>query len=219
MNRSALKYTWLTYRREQLWFPIAFLALFVFISVFMRHPAIRFNLARAYLGFMVPLLGGIAAAYAVLDDPAIELRFATPLSAAETLGTRLGLILGVQTLSALGFEVVVYALRVDLSPLGGLLGLQLVWFTPTLALIAVATFGSLAGAQSAVGAFLAGALWLVQLTMKSWFELNGKYVFLFMGVFGSAGNDLLMNRVVLLVVSVALLLGAWALLHRQERFL
>ena len=182
MNRSALKYTWLTYRREQLWFPVAFLALFVFISLVMRHPGIRFNLARAYLGFMVPLLGGIAAAYAVLDDPALELRFSTPLSAGRTLATRLGLILGVQAISAMAFELLALVLGVDLSPLGGPLGLQLVWLAPAVALIAVGVCGALAGAQTVVGACMAGALWLVQLTMKSWFEVNGKYVYLFMRV-------------------------------------
>src|SRR6185295_5535283 len=73
MTAASLKYTWLTYRRDQLWFPLAFLAFFIVAVVVMRHPAIRFSLARAYLGFFLPLIGGILAAYAVLDDPALEL--------------------------------------------------------------------------------------------------------------------------------------------------
>src|SRR5690349_21611879 len=104
MNRSALKYSWLTYRRDQLWFPAAFLALFILILLIMRHPGVRFSIARAYLGFIVPLIGGILAAYSVLDDPALELRFSTPVRAEQTLMARLGLILAVQMACALVFQ-------------------------------------------------------------------------------------------------------------------
>jgi hypothetical protein len=58
MNAASLKYEWLTYRRDQLWFPPASLALFIAIALIMRHPAIRFTLARTYLGFIIPLTGG-----------------------------------------------------------------------------------------------------------------------------------------------------------------
>jgi hypothetical protein len=40
------KYSWLTYRRDALWFPPALWALFVLIVVIMRHPDVRFTLAR-----------------------------------------------------------------------------------------------------------------------------------------------------------------------------
>src|SRR4029079_19208515 len=124
MKGASLKYAWLTYRRDSLWFPLAFLALFVVLTSILRHPAIRFSLARAYLGFIVPLIGGVLAAYAVLDDPALELRFATPVRAEQTLFARLGLILAVQAACALVFQLFVAALGIDLSPLGGLLGVQ-----------------------------------------------------------------------------------------------
>ena len=41
------------------------------------------------------------AAYSVLDDPALELRFATPVRAEQTLLARLGLILVIQAACAL----------------------------------------------------------------------------------------------------------------------
>ena len=96
MKGAGLKYSWLTYRRDQLWFPLAFLLIFVVIVLMMRHPGVRFSIARAYLGFIVPLTGGILAAYGVLDDPALELRFSTPVRAEQTLLARVGLILAVQ---------------------------------------------------------------------------------------------------------------------------
>ena len=212
-------YTWLTYRREHLWFPFALLVFFMGALVVMRHPAIRFALARAYLGFIVPLTGGILAAYAVLDDPAIELRFATPVRAGQTLLTRTGLILAVQIVCAVVFQLFAGALGVELSPLGGVLSVQLAWYVPALLLVSLGTAGSLAAAQTSVGAFLAGAVWLMQLMMKGWFETNAKYAYLFLGVLVPADPGLRVNQCVLLAASAALLFASWLMLHRQERFL
>ncbi|MFP5286403.1 MAG: hypothetical protein ACLGI9_11750 [Thermoanaerobaculia bacterium] len=219
MKGAALKYSWLTWRRDQLWFPLAFLALFIVIVLIMRHPQVRFSLARAYLGFILPLIGGILAAYGVLDDPALELRFSTPVRAEQTLLARVGLILAVQAACALAFQLFVGALGIDLSPLGGLFRVQLVWFLPTLSLAVLASAGALAGAQTAMGAFLAGAVWLVQLLMNSWLRLNARSVFLFLGVLAPDHPDLALNQIVLFAGSMALLLVSWALLRRQERYL
>jgi hypothetical protein len=219
MKTAAWKYAWLTYRRDSLWFPPALWALFVVIVLIMRHSAVRFNLARGYLGFILPLISGIMAAYAVLDDPVLELRFATPVRAGQTLLAPLGLIVAVQTACALSFQLFLLALKVDLSPLGGLLGIQLAWFLPTLSLIALGTAGSLAGAQTSMGAFLVGAVWLVQVMIKSWLEANAKYMHLFLGVLVPRDPDLAVNQCVLLAGSIALLSFSWALLHRQERFI
>ena len=219
MRGTGLKYAWLTYRRDQLWFPLAFLALFIVIVLIMRHPAVRFSIARAYLGFIVPLVGGILAAYSVLDDPALELRFSTPVRAEQTLLARLGLILAVQAACALVFQLFAGALGIDLSPLGSLFGVQLVWFLPTLSLAALGSAGALAGAQTVMGAFLAGAVWLVELMMNSWFRLNARHVYLFLGVLAPGHPDLAVNQFVLFVGSMVLMLVAWALLCRQERYL
>lgn len=219
MNGAAFKYSWLTYRRDQLWFPLAFLALFIVIILILPHPGARFSIARAYLGFMVPLIGGILAAYSVLDDPALELRFSTPVRAEQTLLARLGLILAIQTACAFLFQLFAGALGIDLSPLGDLSSVQLMWFLPTLALAALGSAGALAGAQTVMGAFLAGAVWLVQLLMNSWLKLNARPVFLFLGVIVPHHSDLAMNQIVIFAGSVALLLVSWVLLRRQERYL
>lgn len=219
MKGREWRYSWLTYRRDVWWFPAAFLSLFFLILGIMNHPAVKYAIARAYLGFILPLIGGILSAYAVLDDPALELRFSTPVRAERTLFSRLGLILALEVSCALAFELFALELGVDLSPLGGPLGVQMVWFVPTLALIALSTAGSLAGAQPIVGAFLAGGVWLVQLMMKGWFEANARPLFLFFGVFSPGHPDLIANRFVLLLGSMILLGISWALLHRQERYL
>lgn len=217
--KSSWKYAWLTYRREPLWFPLAFLAFFIVIVLILPNPVARFSIARAYLGFIVPLIGGILAAYSVLDDPALELRFSTPVRAEQTLLARVGLILAVQAACALVFQLFAGALGIDLSPLGGLFRVQLAWFLPTLALASLGCAGALAGAQTAMGAFLAGAVWLIELMMNSWFRSNARSVFLFLGVIVPDHPGLALNQIVLFLGSLALLLVSWALLRRQERYL
>ena len=214
-----IRYAWRTARRELLWFPLALLGFFVVIVVMMRHPQVRFTIARGYLGFFVPLLAGITAAYAVLDDPALELRFSTRTRHVQTLLTRLSLLLAVQGACALAFQAFLRALHVDLAPLGSPLDVQLAWMVPTLTLAAIGLSVSLASAQCVTGAFVAGAVWLLQVLMKSWILANGPRLYLFMGILEPARADLAASRLVLFGASAAALTGAWLLLRRQERYL
>lgn len=219
MRGATLKYTWLTYRRDQLWFPLALLAFFLFFTLVLPGHAARYALAKSYLGFLAPLIGGILAAYSVLDDPALELRFSTPVRAEATLLARVGLILIVQAVCALAFQLWALALRIDLSPLGGLAAVQLVWLLPTLWLSALGVAGSLAGAQTVAGAVLVGAVWFVELIAKGWFATNARYLFLFLGVFFPGHPDLARNQGALVAASMVLLFVSWVLLHRQERYI
>ena len=214
-----IRYAWRTSRRELLWFPLALLSFFVVIVVMMRHPEIRFTIARGYLGFFVPLLAGITAAYAVLDDPALELRFATQTRHVQTLLTRLTLLLAVQGACAVSFQAFVSALGVDLSPLGSPLDVQLAWMVPTLTLAAIGLSVSLASAQCVTGAFVAGAVWLLQVLMKSWILANGPRLYLFMGILEPGRVDLAASRLILFAASAAALFVAWLFLRRQERYL
>jgi len=219
MRRFSLRYSLLTYRLDQLWFPAAFWALFAIIALFL--PEKDFDIACAYLGCAIPLVGGILAAYGVLDDPALELRFATPVPSAQTLLERLGLILLVQAACAFGFQLLCLALGVDFSPLGNALAVQLAWLVPTLALMALGTAGSLLAAQSMTGAFLVGIAWLVELIARGWFAASpvGRYFLVFMGALMPEHPHLLANQASLLALAVLLFAAAWALLHRQERYI
>jgi hypothetical protein len=213
-----LRYSLLTYRLDQLWFPLAFWALFAVMALLM--PEKDLNIARAYLGCAIPLVGGIMAAYAVLDDPALELRFATPVRPAQTLLERLGLILLVQAACVLGFQLLSLALGVDFSILGSWFAAQLAWLVPTLALMALGTAGSLLAAQTMTGAFLVGLVWIVELIARGWMAYNNwKYVLIFVGALMPEHPALHANQAVLLGLSAVLLVAAWALLHRQERYI
>jgi hypothetical protein len=218
MKRFSLRYSLLTYRLDQLWLPAALWALFAIMSLLLPDKAQ--DLARAYLGCMIPLIGGIMAAYAVLDDPALELRFATPIRSEHTLLERLGLILTVQAACALSYQLFCLTLGVDFSILGNWFDVQLAWLVPTLALAALGTAGSILAAQTMTGAFLTGIVWLVEVIARGWLARNnGKYFLVFMGALMPEHPDLLANRLTIFAISLAFILAAWALLRRQERYI
>jgi hypothetical protein len=220
MKQFSLRYTLMTYRFDQLYLPAAFWALFAIICLFRREPDYVLDTSRAYLGVALPLIGGIMAAYAILDDPALELRFAAPARAERILIERLGLILVVQAVCALSFQVFALALGVDFSPLGSVFAVQLAWLIPALALMVLGCLGSLLAAQTMTGAFLVGLTWLIELLARGWLARNaGKYMLVFMGALMPDHPDLLPNQLVLFALSFVLLFAAWLLLHRQERYI
>jgi hypothetical protein len=220
MKRFSLRYTLLTSRFDQLWLPLAFWALFIIIGL-MRGPEYILDTARAYLGAVLPLIGGIMAAYAVLDDPALELRFATPLPAAQTLLERLAPTFIVQIVCALTYQIFAFTLGVDFSPVfGSWTNVQMIWLIPTFSLMAFGCFCAFAAAQTTTGALLVGMVWLVELVARGWFARNtGKYFLIFMGPLMPDHPDLFANYISLSALTFVLLFIAWALLHRQERFI
>ena len=113
--------------------------------------------------------------------------------------------------------VVLRVLPVGLAPLGGWLAVQLCWLLPTVCLMALATFGAMASAQTAVGAFLAGAGWVLQVAMRPWLLENARFVHLLMGAVEPGHPGLAANRISLSVVTIGLLVVSWALLRRVSR--
>ena len=220
MKRFSLKYTLLTYRLDQLWFPLAFWAFFVILTLLLNDQELNFNIARAYIGVAVPLIGGFMAAYAILDDPAIELRFATPIRAAQILFERTILIFIIQTVSALAFIVFALLIGVDFAPLGSALNLHLAWIVPTITMIALGTFGAILGAQTMIGSFLVGLVWIIEVFIRDGMAVNNwKYAYIFMGILAPEHPDLAANQIALFGISSAFLFFTWLLLHKQERYI
>ena len=220
MKHFSLRYTLSTYRLDQLYLPAAFWILFAIICLFRGAPEFGLDMARAYLGAVVPLIGGIMGAYAILDDPALELRFAAPARAERFLLEQLGLIFAVQAICALTFQAFVLVLGADLSPVGNTFTVQLAWLIPTLSLMTLACMGSLLAAQTMTGAFLAGLTWLIELLARGWLARNnGKYILIFMGSLMPEHPDLIANQITLFALSIVFLLAAWILLQRQERYI
>lgn len=220
MKRFSVKYTLLTYRLDQLWFPLAFLALIIILTLMLKEQVEDYDIARAYIGVIIPLIGGFMAAYAILDDPAIELRFASPIRAAQILFERTSLILLIQAVCALAFILFALLIGVDFAPLGNAFNLQLAWFVPTLTMIALGTLGTILGAQTTVGAFLVGLIWIIEIIIRDGMAVNNwKYAYIFMGVLNPEHPDLASNQIALFAASAIFLFFAWLLLHRQERYI
>ncbi|HLO14660.1 MAG TPA: hypothetical protein VK206_07525 [Anaerolineales bacterium] len=219
MKRLSLRYTLLTSCFDQLWLPLAFWLLFVIIGL-IRGSEYMTDTTRSYLGAVIPLLGGIMAAYAILDDSALELRFATPITAAQTLLERLAPTFFVQVASSIAFQIFVFFMNTDFSVFGGWVNVQLAWLLPTLALMAFGCLTALLAAQTVIGAVFAGMVWLVELVARSWFAGNfGKYFLIFMGALMPDHPDLNANQISLFTLSIIFLVAAWSLLHRQERYI
>jgi len=220
VKRFSLRYTLLTARFDQVWFPLAFWALFVIIGV-MRGPEYIMDTTRSYLGAVVPLIGGILSAYAVLDDPALELRFATPITAAQTLLERLGPAFLVQSFSALTFQVFALLLNADFSIYTTWMDVQLAWLVPTLALMALGCLGALAAAQTITGALLTGMVWIVELVARAWFAGSkiGQYFLVFMSPLMPDHPALRLNQFSLLLLSVVFFFLGWRAFHHQERYI
>lgn len=221
MKRFSLHYTLLTSRFDQLWFPLAFWALFVIIGI-IRGQEYILDTSRAYLGTVIPLIGGIMAAYAVLDDPALELRFATPIPAMQTLSERLVPTFIVQVICALTFQVFALALQIDFAPVfGNWFNVQFIWLIPTLSLMALGCLSALTAAQTTTGALLVGMVWIVELVARGWFAYNqiGQYFLTFMTPLMPDHPALRANQGTLVILSLAFFLASWRLLYRQERFI
>ena len=97
MNATApLRYHLRIYRREHLALPAGLWALFAIMVAFMVSDGGRaYEMANAFLGFVLPLMAGILAASAIVDDTALELQLAAPRAPWRTLVERLEALAGV----------------------------------------------------------------------------------------------------------------------------
>ena len=221
MKRFSLRYTLLTSRFDQLWFPLAFWILFLIVGV-LRGQAYIMDTTRAYLGSVIPLVGSIMAAYAVLEDPALELRFATPILAVQTLLERLTPTFFVQAFFALTYQAFALGMHADFfSIFSNWVDVQLAWMVPLLSLMSLGCFVALAAAQATTGAVLTGMVWIVELVARGWFAGNdfGQYFLVFMSSLMLDHPALRANQVTLTILSFTLLFASWALLRQQERYI
>ncbi len=221
-TRLAVRYALLTSRLDQLWLPAALWALFVLVpGVLITDRRYAFDVTGGFLGIVLPLLGGIMAAYAMLEDPALELQFATPRPAWLVLLERLGTVLAVTAAAALSYQAAMALLGIDLAGLGDPAARQLAWLVPCLGMIALGSAAAFALAQGTYGALLVGVIWIAQLMLRDWFAADqwARYTFLFLGVRVPGSPALHANQVCLVVLAALLLWAAWALLKRQERYI
>ncbi len=218
---TILRYHLRIYRREHLALPGGLWALFAIIVGAMHADARAYEAADAFLGFVLPLLAGILASAAIVDDTALELQLAAPRAPWRILLERLALLFGIVALAAAAFQLYLAALGVDLSALGNVLTRQLVWLLPGLALMGLGSLVALVAVQGTAGALFVGLVWLMQLLLRNWFAASwwGRYVFLFMRARYPTNPYLAANELCLLGLAVLLTAAAALALQREERYL
>jgi hypothetical protein len=216
-----VRYQLLTFRLDQLWLPGALWALFAIVTAFMRASPSYFSVATAYLGFVLPLIGGVMGAYAVLDDFALELQMTTPRPPWALVIERLVTIFVIQALAALSFQIYLAAVGVDLAPLGGLLARQAAWAVPSLACITLGSALSFGFAQCLPAAMVTALVWLTQLLLRDGFQADpiGRFIFLFLGVRDPLNPVLPGNQLCLSGLAILFFLVAVAFFKHQERYL
>jgi len=221
-SKIPLRYAMKTYRKEQFWMPPAFLAFFCILSAFFLEDGRANTMATAFLGYMLPLITGILASSSILSDPALELHFASPISAWLLLVARYGVLLIVILVTSLVFQGCMALMGVDLAYLGDFWQRQLIWLVPSLAMLALGCFTALAFRQATAGSVFTGGLWIFQLTLKGYLLSKPltRNLVLFMGAtFPLGGSMLAKNQVSLTLVSVLMLSISVYLLKKQERLI
>jgi hypothetical protein len=204
-----------------LWLPAAFWALFLIVTLITRDAPMSYPVCVAYLGVALPLVGGTLAAYAVLDDPALELQFATPRPAWLMLLERLGMIMVLSALCAFSYQGIIAALKFDLAPLGSFPARQLAWLAPTLVMVALGSAVSFAGRQPMAGAAAIGLIWIFEIMLRGWLlqDRFARYALLMMGSNYPQHPALRGNQAALISAAALLLAAAWVLLRKQERYI
>lgn len=225
MNTNAtipFTYRMRTHQSGQFWLPAAIWAFFVIVIGFFGKsiPSVV-EISISYIGVVLPLLGGILGAYAILDDPVLELHFASPRSAIQMLLERTIIIFGLLTICAITFQVFLHLLAVDLNPYGSIWTRQLAWIIPCLTLTMLGAFAAFVSTQSTTGAMLVGMIWIVQLVARGWFlgDPIARYFFLFSGALAPTIGFLNQNYIVLIALGIVFFGSAWYLLKNQERFI
>ncbi len=215
------RYHLLAYRKEQLWLPAALWALFVLLAFLFRQDSKGPEMGVAFLGFIMPLIGGVLAASIIVDDPALELQLAAPKRAWQILVERLTLMFVIMLVIAVTYQAALIALGVDMSHLGDAAHRQLAWMAPTVSAMALASLAALLFVQGTFGAMLIGGIWIIELLMRGWFPTHSvaKYFFWFMGANNPGHPDLPLNQASLLVTAVAFIALASLLLENEERYI
>jgi hypothetical protein len=221
MQENKFSYRFKTLKLDQVWLPFSFWALFAIVGMITREQDKFYDLTRIFLSVVLPLISGILSAYALLDDPTLELKFAAPVSTNRLLMERLGTIFFIQLVLAFAFEGYASLMQADLSPLGNFWQLQLVWLVPCLATMTLGSFAAIAGASTISGAVTIGLLWILQAILHSFFAANTitRYFFWFMGGLNPDNGFLPCNQASLVALSIVCLAAALQLLHRQERYI
>ena len=220
--KQSLKTLMVGYDKEQFIFPLSLWALFLLLCTVFFDGQQAINTAGAFLGYLLPLLSGILAAYALLSDPILELRFSTQRSSWRMLAERILLLLIFFAFLALSFQGAIALAGISLVRWGNFFQRQLMWAVPTMASLALGCLTAFLGGNAMTGAGISGGLWIFQLLLRGWFSQEPvlQYGFLFQAIEKAPGSTALMwNQISLTTITIIFLTISALLLKRQERYI
>jgi hypothetical protein len=215
-----LKYTFQAFQKDHFWLPIAIMALFSVVAFF-APDANKYNTARAFLGFVLPLIGGGLSSYGFLADNALELQFTTKHSTWRMIFGRLGFIFSMICITSLSFQIIVAFMGISLAPLGGIIQRQLIWLVPCMTLMVFGGASSLMAESCSGGFALVGGVWIIQLLLRGWFARKPilRNILLFLGAMDPLGQLRIYNQLTLTAISLLLLAMTYLLLKQQEKYI
>lgn len=221
MNSTPIQFALRTYQASMFWLPAAIWVLFaIMVGIFGKNlQAVK--VSAAYTGVVLPLIGGILGAYAILDDPVLELQFASPRTTFRMIIERLAVILVVLALCAIAYQFFIHWIGLDMSEYGDLWQQQAAWLVPSVAMTLLGFTGAFATAQSTSAAMLVGMVWIVQVIARSWFLDSpvARYFFLFTGALYPKVDSVVSSQLTLLGLSLVFLAAGWRLFQKQERYI
>ena len=219
--KGFVKYSSRMHQASQIWLPGMLTVLMMIVIGLFSKFLKPVEVSSAFTGVVLPLIGGIMAAYSTLDDPSLELQFSTPRSALAILLNRFLLVLVVLSVCSLAFQLFIHWIGVDVSSFGSVWQRQLNWIIPCLACTSLGFFAAFSAAQCNTGGIAVGLVWILQVIAREWF-LNtpvARQLFLFAGALYPTAPTVHSSQVVLLITSILLLAASWRLLHQQERYI
>jgi ABC-2 type transport system permease protein len=208
------------FRHEQLWGPLAIAGVFALIVLVLRGDARLSNeMARTFVGMILPLLAGMLAASLIVDDPALELQLAAPRAPWRLLLERLAVLLILVALLGTAFQGFAALLGVERTLLTNPLRAVAMWLLPSIPLMALGSTAALALCHGMGGALAVGFVWFVQLVVGALFSLPLlRHLYLFAAT-RSAAPIPGTNVLGLGLLAAALIVVSTQLMKKEERYL
>ncbi len=215
-----IKYNLQIFQKDLFLFPIAFMALFLLITALMNDNT-QASIARSFLGFVLPLIASGLAAYAYLEDKALELKFTTNQKSTTFIAKRLSVILIVIILTAFIFQAGLKILNITVPIQVSWLYTQMSWLIPSLFAITLSGVISLLANSSNLSFSLMGGIWILQVVLRGWFANNSvlKYIFYFSATMNPGTQDAYLNQLTQTSLIVVCIILTIFLIKKQERYI
>ncbi len=199
-------------------------ALGAFLTWFTYHTFNQGDMTISVLELIFPVPVAVLASAAFAGDPAREVVCATERPVWQIVASRVAVVLGLLVVMAALFDAYLAALRIPLPGDGGWLEQQLVWLSPSLALVFASLLASLWSRSATVGAAVAVGIWLLEIVLHqplvaagvlpgAWLDVSQR-IFLFATLWERGAPYWLLNRELLIGIAAAL---AVACLWRMSR--